>query len=40
MQRIWATLARATGIPDVPYGDDTTLVTGIFSNVARGSHPA
>jgi hypothetical protein len=40
MQRIWATLARATGIGDVPYGEDTTLVTGIFSNVARGSRPA
>lgn len=34
MQRIWATMARATGIPDVPYGDNTSLVTGIFSNVA------
>lgn len=40
IQRIWATMARATGIGDVPYGDNTTLVTGIFSNVTRGSAPA
>jgi len=33
MQRIWATLARATGAPEVPYSLDTTTVKGLFTNL-------
>lgn len=34
MQRIWATLARAAGAPDVPYALDTSTVDGLFTNLA------
>lgn len=34
MQRIWATLARAAGIGEVPYGLNTDSVDGLFTNLA------
>ena len=34
MQRIWATLARAAGIGEVPYGLNTDTVDGLFTNLA------